>query len=200
MKAIDLTGNRYGMLVVVCSAGRRGSQSLWLCKCDCGNQATKQLGNLRNGHTVSCGCKRSTATALAKTTHGQCGTPTYKSWQSMVTRCLNPGNHKFKDYGARGISVCERWKVFEGFFADMGERPEGTTLGRIDNDGNYEPGNCAWQNPVDQGRNKRNTKTFLHQGILATVPEHCERLGLKASTVRSRIYTYGWPIEKAFSN
>ncbi|MGV6475391.1 hypothetical protein [Azotobacter vinelandii] len=127
------------------------------------------------------------------------GTPAYKSWSSMLTRCTNPGNRKYADYGGRGITVHEAWKAFEGFYADMGERPAGTTLGRIDNDGNYEPGNCRWESAKQQGRNKRNTASFEHDGITATIPEHCERLGLNPSTVRSRIYTYGWPVAQALT-
>lgn len=117
----------------------------------------------------------------------------------MLTRCTNPRNAKFKDYGARGIKVCDAWLMFEGFFSDMGERPAGTTLGRIDNDGDYTPSNCEWQTNIEQARNKRNTTLFTHQGRSATLPEHCERLGLNVSTVRSRIYTYHWTVERALS-
>lgn len=118
----------------------------------------------------------------------------------MLTRCSNPNNPKYKDYAGRGIQVCWRWLSFENFFADMGVRPPGTTLGRVNNDGDYEPSNCEWQTPTTQSRNRRNTALFLYNGKLATVAEHCESIGLNPSTVRSRIYTYGWPIEKAFSN
>lgn len=117
----------------------------------------------------------------------------------MLTRCTNPKDHKYPLYGGRGIQVCWRWLNFENFYADMGARPARTTLGRLDNDGDYEPSNCEWQTAVIQGRNKSNTALFLFNGKLATVTEHCERIGLNPSTVRSRIYTYGWPVEKAFS-
>ncbi|MDO9313364.1 MAG: hypothetical protein Q7T97_02325 [Burkholderiaceae bacterium] len=132
-------------------------------------------------------------------THLMYGTPTYTTWSAMLTRCNNSKNHKYASYGARGIKVCERWRDFQSFLDDMGARPVGTTLGRRDNDGDYEPSNCEWQDATTQARNKRNTAEFLFQGILATVPAHCERLGLSASTVRSRIYTYKWTIEKAMS-
>ena len=199
MRALDLTGNRFGMLVALFKRGRRGSQALWRCLCDCGQRTTVQLGNLRNGHTTSCGCKRSIITTALKTTHGYCGTQSYSSWQAMLERCLNPLNPKFDDYGGRGINVCKRWRNFENFLADMGERPIKTTLGRIDNDGPYKARNCRWETAMTQGRNKRNTRTFVYEGIAATVAEHCERLGLNCSTVRSRIYTYGWTISKSFS-
>lgn len=132
-------------------------------------------------------------------THLMYGTPEYKSWSGMLTRCENKNNHKFIDYGARGITVCDAWHDFQKFFNDMGARPPGTTLGRINNDGNYEPGNCEWQSAVSQARNKRNTALFTFENVTATIPEHCERLGLSSSTVRSRIYTYGWSAGKALS-
>lgn len=201
MRALDITGNRYGMLSVIAFMGRVGaSQALWKCKCDCGNEVIARLGNLRNGHTRSCGCQRSEVTAKLKTTHGMYGTPEHRSWTSMLTRCENTANHKYPSYGGRGITVCNRWRKFENFFADMGQRPKGTTLGRLNNNGDYEPNNCCWETTVKQGRNKRNTALYFYNGKSATIAEHCERLGLNSSTVRSRIYTYGWPIEKAFSN
>lgn len=202
MKTLDLTGQRYGMLSVLSFAGRVGkSQALWKCLCDCGAEAVVRLGNLRNGHTRSCGCERVATTTKSKTTHGMYGTPEHASWSNMLTRCGNPSNPKYKDYGGRGIEVCERWlHSFENFLADMGARPPNTTLGRVDNNGHYSRSNCEWQTLIEQGRNRRNTALFLYNGKLATVPEHCESIGLKPSTVRSRIYTYGWPIEKAFSN
>ena len=132
-------------------------------------------------------------------THLMYGTPEHKSWSGMLTRCENKNNRKFKDYGARGITVCGAWHDFQAFFNDMGKRPAGTSLGRIDNDGNYEPGNCEWQDATQQARNKRNTDRFTYQGISATVYEHCERLDLLPTTVKNRIYSYNWPIEKAFS-
>lgn len=199
MKALDLTGQRFGMLIVIRLHERVKGQAIWACRCDCGNESMVRLGNLRRGHTTSCGCQRSVTTTRSKTRHAMYGTPTYKSWSAMLVRCTNPRNRKYADYGARGIAVHEAWKTFEGFYADMGGRPTGTTLGRINNDGNYEPGNCRWESAKQQGRNKRNTASFEHDGITATIPEHCERLGINPSTVRSRIYTYGWPVEKALT-
>lgn len=199
MRKLNLVGERFGQLRVLSEAGRRGKQRLFNCICDCGKECVKQLGNLRSGHTKSCGCSRSVTTTKEKARHGMFGTPTYSSWSSMLTRCNNPNNHKYPDYGGRGITVYKKWHNFEAFYSDMGDRPEGTTLGRIDNNGNYEPLNCEWQGSHEQARNKRNSAIFEYKGIKATLPEHCERLGLNASTVRSRIYTYQWPVEKALS-
>lgn len=199
MKRLDLIGERFGMLTVISDGGIKGSQRLLNCICDCGVKCVKQLGNLRSGHTKSCGCSRSTTTSIEKTKHGMYVTPTYRSWSSMIERCNNQNNHKYKDYGGRGISVCVRWLNFDEFYSDMGLRPDDTTIGRINNDGNYEPSNCEWQDATTQSRNKRNSAIFEYKGIKATIPEHCERLGMNASTVRSRIYSYKWPIERALS-
>lgn len=199
MRPLDLVGQRFGLLSVVERAEKQGAQAMWRCLCDCGAECTKALGNLRNGHTKSCGCLRSVVTTKEKTRHAMCGTPTYSSWSSMLTRCNTPSNHKYPDYGGRGIAVHGPWHDFAVFFADMGERPPGTTLGRQDNNGNYEPGNCSWETDKQQGRNKRNTKLFEFEGVAATITEHCERLGLNPSTIKSRVYTYGFSIEKALT-
>lgn len=178
---------------------KRAGQSYWLCNCDCGNACTVTAGNLRSKHTVSCGCYRKEHTTRKKTIHSMYGSPTYRSWSSMLTRCLNSKNKKFTDYGGRGITVCESWREFSGFISDMGKRPEGTSLGRIDNDGNYDPKNCRWEPAIMQARNKRNTRLFVVDGINATLVEHCNRLGLRHSTIRNRFYSLGWSVNKTFS-
>lgn len=199
MKRLDVSGQRFSSLTAIQSAGMKGKQSLWLCYCDCGKECVVQLGNLRSGHTKSCGCLRSTATTNHKTTHGMYGTSTYNSWSSIITRCTNIKNHKYPDYGGRGIQVCDRWLIFENFLSDMGDRPLGTTIGRIDNNGNYIKENCEWQGNKTQARNKRNTRLFTFNNLTATLTEHCEILELNPSTVRSRLYTYKWPLERALT-
>lgn len=154
---LDLTGKRFTRLTVIKVSGKDAAhKTLWLCACDCGNESIVAAGNLTSGTSKSCGCLKSDRIKETKTIHGR-GTkdPTYGTWYSMRQRCRNPNNHKYKYYGGRGITVCKRWDAFLDFLADMGERPAGRTLDRIDPDGNYEPGNCRWATPREQRLNQR---------------------------------------------
>lgn len=151
-------GDRYGRLVVLAEAGRNHRRErVYLCRCDCGNELEVVGASLRRGATRSCGClaRDQLTERLPQRRHGHARgkpSPTYVSWQSMVGRCTRPTNRSWARYGGRGITVCERWRRFENFLADMGERPEGTTLDRLDPDGNYEPGNCRWATDGIQAR------------------------------------------------
>lgn len=162
----DLTGRRFGRLTVLCRDGSNASGlAVWLCRCTCGT-VTRTAGNLlRAGKAVSCGCyKRENSARVAahlKRKHGMHGSRTYRSWRSMKTRCTNPTHISYKNYGSRGITICTRWlRSFECFLADLGERPPGTSLDRIDVNGNYEPGNCKWSTPGEQSRNTRRSITY----------------------------------------
>ena len=155
MRRLDLTGKRFGRLFVLSySHTVKPGYAYWLCRCDCGTLRSVVACNLSRGITKSCGCLRASPLSHGHTSGGR-HTPTYRSWYAMIQRCTNPRNHKYRDYGGRGISVCKRWRSFENFLADMGERPAGLTLDRRDNDGSYEPGNCRWATSHEQARNKR---------------------------------------------
>ena len=155
MKLIDLINTRFGKLVAV-EKTKIGRQVAYRCKCDCGQETTVRSQSLRRGETTSCGCVRAEKMRSEKTTHGLYRTGTYNSWRSMLARCKDSSHKQFKDYGGRGITVCQAWQdSFEAFLAAMGERPSGTTLDRIETDGNYEPGNCRWATRTEQNRNKR---------------------------------------------
>ena len=162
----DISGQRFGRLVAIKRVGFEKGESLWLCKCDCGNFAIRGLQNLQHPRMHSCGCWLQEGNMFRK--HSGCFTLTYSSWASLKARCSNPSYRHYSDYGGRGIKVCNRWlgeHGFENFLADMGERPTSQhSIDRIDVNGNYEPSNCRWATSVVQANNKRNNIIIEHNG------------------------------------
>lgn len=203
MKRINLVGSTFGRLTVVSLSGYHNGQARWLCRCECGNERINGSANLRNGRVVSCGCFSRERIGIAATRHGYFGTPTYNSWAGMKGRCNNPRNHKYPDYGGRGISVCERWmKSFENFLKDMGEKPFGKTIDRINNNGNYEPANCRWSTPKQQVDNRRPSKTiarFAINGFFGSIPEIADRHFVSKSWLSQKVHREGKAIEQALS-
>lgn len=160
--------------------------------------------NLRAGLTRSCGCLARETTIARHTKHGQTpdGTrppPTYMTWIDMVQRCTNPNDAAWRDYGGRGIVVCPRWRAsYADFFADMGERPAGMSIDRIDVNGDYEPGNCRWADDRTQARNKRNNRRMTLDGETMLLCEWVERLGISRAVIAQRLHR-GWSDERALT-
>lgn len=143
----DLRGRKFGMLTVLCPVKRGDKVSRskrWACRCDCGGTHEVRADSLKAGHTIDCGCRKKRRTKTSFTRHGKSGTPIYDTWKNMHARCYRTSYTYYKNYGGRGIAVCDRWHKFENFYADMGDVPPKLQLDRIDNDGNYEPTNCRW--------------------------------------------------------
>jgi hypothetical protein len=180
--AQDLAGQRFGLLLVLgrdLSGSRAGCHARWLVRCDCGVEKITNSGALTRGSANSCGCKRGDFSGAKKRTHGMSKSRTYSCWASMKARCENPRVRHYRRYGGRGIKVCSRWSLsFEAFLEDMGEMPKGLSLDRINNDGHYEPANCRWATPKEQGRNRSDTPRLTHNGETLSLSEWAERLGL----------------------
>lgn len=197
---IDYTGRRFGRLTVIEFVMSRyvGNQSkrIWRCRCDCGSITELPAGALTQSNTRSCGC----LTRDTNTTHGQSDDPVYKVWHAMIERCRNSNHTEYRDYGGRGITICERWRnSFEAFLADMGSRPTGKSLDRYpNNDGNYEPGNCRWATPTEQANNRRNNRIIEHAGERLTVAEWAARLGCSKQCLLHRLKA-GWSVERAIT-
>lgn len=194
-------GTRFARLIVLGSGPRnKHKQTTSICLCDCDSRATILNISLRSGLSTSCGC-RAKDLSRARATHGHnrvgYRAGTYITWSAMLTRCFNPNQRSYRDYGARGITVCERWLRFENFLADMGERPDHHTLERKDNNGNYEPSNCKWATTKEQSRNTSRTLRFTIDGIAACAKDHASRLGINYGTLKSRLES-GWTPELAF--
>lgn len=148
-------------LTFVREDGRQGSNVMWICRCVCGVVVRVRASRVRSGTTTSCGCYAAECTAQRNAKHGHNArgkrSPTYATWAAMHARCYKPTAAAYPWYGARGITVCERWKSFEMFLEDMGNRPDGMTLDRVDVDGSYEPSNCRWATQLEQARTSRHT-------------------------------------------
>ena len=191
----DIAGKRFGKLLVVRFVPDDTKYSSWECLCDCGKKKVILHQSLRRGATVSCGCFHKERLGEANKTHGESGkssrTREYRIWANMMDRCHWGKTPSFAYYGARGIKVCDRWHSYENFLADMGRSPEGTSLDRKDNDGNYSPDNCRWATRRQQFLNTSRTIWVSHNGNRITAFELCEQLGISRKAMRSRAVRRG---------
>ncbi len=200
-KPIDISGQRFGRLLALSSAESTPKGVMWNCKCDCGSACTVLGSHLRSGNTNSCGCLHRERILLVATTHGYTHTSTYKTWGSMKQRCLNPKNPSYKNYGGRGIKLCERWMSFGAFLSDMGPRPKGKSIERLDNDGNYEPSNCAWATIREQANNCRKNRFVEFRGNTVSISEahRISQSKIRLALVYDRIQR-GWTIDEALTS
>ncbi len=193
-QVIDLSGKLFKYLTVIKRVeNAKSGVARWLCQCKCGKQTIIQGGNLKSGHTKSCGCLNQPHG------HNRVGkrSKTYETWYSMIQRCTNSNSNRYEDYGGRGIYVCEAWLKFEGFLQDMGERPPNMSIDRIDNNGDYCKENCKWSTRKEQQRNTQRTIWITINSVTKCLAEWCEYYGLKYNTIYARIYQYAWTPEEA---
>lgn len=198
MKIIDVTGQKFGKLTVVKRVGTKHRQSLWLCKCDCGNVTEVILSHLKRGVTTSCGCRQKEVRRInglnsnigeRNLKHGDFGTKLYGVWAAMIRRCSNPNTKHYKHYGARGITVCDNWRndysQFKSWAISNGYR-EGLTIDRVDVNGNYEPSNCRWVDMKTQANNRRNNLLFNDGGENLNITQLSNKYNLKYTTIHER--------------
>ena len=164
MKPLDMTGHKVNRLTVLSrEPNAKDGSAMWLCRCDCGNLFVANGKNIRNNHTQSCGCLQRERSSESSVTHGKTRTRLHNVWKTMRQRCTNPNRRNFKNYGGRGICVCEEWDSYEAFYDHVSQLPHfgepGYSIDRINNDGNYEPGNVRWATASEQQRNKRRKVT-----------------------------------------
>lgn len=200
-KLIDLKNKRFGNLVVLRSVPKqtktdKNGTTYWLCKCDCGKKCLVNGVSLRRGHSTSCGCKQ------GNIRHGKRQTRLYNIWGGMKQRCYNSNAKHYKNYGGRGIKVCDEWKnSFKNFYnwAINNGYEDGLTIDRTDTNKDYEPSNCRWVTVEIQNNNRRTNTYITYMGETLTLAEWATRLGYKYVTLHYRIFKLHWSIEDAFT-
>lgn len=202
-KPINLEGQTFGRWTVIRYVAGT-SPRRFLCRCECGTEKEVVSQQLREGGSTSCGCRRSEVTTKRNTTHGQAGrnkqTPNYITWAHFMARCLDPNHPRYKDYGERGITVSEEWKVFENFDRDMGIRPNKTdTLERANNALGYCKSNCIWASKKAQALNRRSTKWITYNGLTLCVADWGKKTGICRKVISHRFFVLGWNAEKTLT-
>jgi hypothetical protein len=191
-KLNDLTGKRFGRLEVLGRATNdKSGNRMWLCRCDCGEETTVYGVHISRGKSLSCGCLQREETGKRARTHGLRKSRTYRIWAGMKYRCQSPDCASYRNYGGRGITVCDEWQSFESFYSDMGKAPAGLTLERINNEAGYSKSNCRWATRKEQCNNTRKNKTITHDGLTLTQTQWAERQDINLWTLRKR-FDLGW--------
>lgn len=203
----NLTGKVFGNLTVIKEGENKkypnGQETTtWICKCSCGKIVNVETKSLISGNTKSCGCFRKEFLKEKMTTHGKCGERIYTIWENMLRRCDYKKHISYKNYGARGIKVCDEWSEDHGFdnfyqWAIKNGYSEELTIDRIDVNGNYEPSNCRWITNAEQQNNRRNNKLIEYRGEIRTLAEWCKELSIGYSKTQLRL-SRGWSVEDAF--
>jgi len=194
--------DKYNRLTAIKFSHKKWGNQFWLFRCDCGNEKVIKVSEVKSGRSKSCGCLwREVIKKNGKNskTHGMSKTQTYKSWASMKSRCLNENSTRYENWGGRGIIVCEEWLKFENFYNDMGEKPEGKSLDRIDNNKGYYKKNCRWSTPKEQGNNTRSNVFITYKGRTLTMSQWAKEINISYETFWARIKISGWSIEKALN-
>jgi len=197
-KIKDLTGKKFGKLAVLEFIGISKHVAKWLCRCECGNITVVTCGSLRNGHTQSCGCLRDEKTIEHNTTHGLSDHPLYPVWNDMRKRCKNKNAKRYKDYGGRGIKICEEWGKTPELFIKWAEQngyKEGLTIDRIDNNSDYCPKNCTFSTMAEQNNNKRNNHLIEYNGETKNINQWAKQLNVKYGTLWCRLEKNNWNME-----
>ncbi len=196
-KNSDLSGRTFGRWSVISRAddGQKYKKR-FNCTCECGTTKIVDYANLTSGASISCGCYNEEISTSHGHSRNGAKSPTYLTWQSMLARCRQENHPGYESYGGRGISVCERWTIFENFLEDIGERPKGMTIDRFpDQNGNYEKSNCRWATPKQQSRNMRNNRIVVFNGESRCLSEWSEILGISRGILERRL-KLGWPVEQ----
>ena len=209
-----LKGDKFNRLTAIKFDHKdKGYNQFWIFRCDCGNEKIIKVSHFKSGDTKSCGCLQresakvaalkvqslaAKAAAIVNRKHGMYREGVYFSWDAMKQRCLNPNNSRYKDYGGRGITICEEWLKFENFYKDIGDKPKGLTLDRIDNNGNYCKENCKWSNSKEQHNNTRKNHLLTYKNKTQTIAQWARELEMNYGTLFARLKR-GWDIERAFN-
>lgn len=198
----NIQGQKFNKLLVVKETEQRECGNIvWECLCECGKTTYASGTSIKRGNKKSCGCLHKESMQKLMSTHGKSKTAEYRSWCSMINRCSNKNSDDYKDYGGRGIKVCDRWRNdFTEFLKDMGERPSKLhSIDRIDVDGDYDPTNCRWDDKKEQAENRRNNLYYEYKGEILSINEWANKYNMSPKLLYARLNTQGWSIEKSLT-